>query len=108
MNENLFFYIMNKQINMTLTKLKIDLIFNELIKENKDFVLIDNCFDFVVGRFGLIYDRYKQQTPFKKGYEQLIKILQLKMKHYNIKHNVDINIHDYIPKMKSMYIIQLI
>lgn len=93
---------------MSLTKLKIDLLFNELIKETKDLDLINNCFDFIVGRFGLIYGKHKHQNPFKKGYDQLIKILQLKIKYYNLEHNININIYDYIPKMKSIYVIQMI
>lgn len=74
---------------------------------NQNEIQIDlmiNEFNLMVHKFGFQLLRNNIKHPYKKAHNQLLKILQMKIDKTKNK----INIYDYIPECKSIYVLQLI
>ena len=74
---------------------------------SQDEWLIDTIideFDLMVHKFGSQLLRNNIKYPYQKAHNQLLKLLQVKIN----KTKNQINIYDYIPECKSIYVLQLI
>lgn len=82
----------------------IELIINEFKNENFDKEFIKNQFYSMVHKFGNKLEQNHIKNPYKKAHDQLLKLLQIKINKTDLK----INIYDYIPKCKTIYVIQYV
>lgn len=82
----------------------IDIIIGLMMENNPDIELIKNHFDLMVNKFGKVLTNNHIKDPFKKAYNQLLKLLQIKLN----KRKINIDIHNYIPRCNSIYIVQYI
>lgn len=82
----------------------IDLIIKEFTNNDRDIDFIKNQFTLMTYKFGSILNNNQIKNPYKKAHNQLLKLLQIKLNKTNLK----INIRDYIPECKSIYVIQYI
>lgn len=80
----------------------INIIINLMLEDNQDVELIKNHFELMVNKFGKILTNNHIKDPYKKAYNQLLKLLQIKLN----KRKINIDIHKYIPKCNSIYVVQ--
>lgn len=81
-----------------MTNIIIDL----MMENNPDVELIKNHFELMVNKFGKILTNSHIKDPYKKAYNQLLKLLQIKLN----KRKINIDIHKYIPRCNSIYVVQ--
>ena len=73
-------------------------------QEEWDINSIKDEFDLMVLKYGKkLYER-NVKHPYQKAHNQLLKYIQIKLNKTNLK----INIYDYIPECKSIYVLQMI
>ena len=82
----------------------INIIIDLMMENNPDVELIRNHFDLMVNKFGKILTYNHIKDPYKKAYNQLLKLMQIKLN----KRKINIEIHNYIPKCNSIYIVQYV
>ena len=82
----------------------IDLIIKEFNNKERNLEFINNQFELMVHKFGNKLEQNHIKNPYKKAHNQLLKLLQVKINKTNLK----INIYDYIPECKSIYVIQYV
>lgn len=80
----------------------INIIIDLMMENNPDIELIRNHFDLMVNKFGKILTYNHIKDPYKKAYNQLLKLLQIKLN----KRKINIDIHNYIPRCDSIFIVQ--
>lgn len=82
----------------------INLIIEQFSKEHYDFKLIESTFESIVFKFGNALSKYNIKNPYKKAHNHLLKLIQIKLNKTNLK----INIYDFFPECKSIYVIQMV
>ena len=82
----------------------INIIIDLMMENNPDVELIKNHFDLMVNKFGKILTNNHIKDPFKKAYNQLLKLMQIKLN----KRKINIDINNYIPRCNSIYIVQYV
>lgn len=82
----------------------INIIIEEFSKEQYDFKVIESIFESIVLKFGNVLLKRNIKNPYKKAHNQLLKLIQIKLNKMNLK----INIYDFFPECKSIYVIQMI
>ena len=84
----------------------INLIIKEFNKKDEDRnqEFINNQFELMVHKFGNKLEQNHIKNPYKIAHNQLLKLLQMRINKTNLK----INICDYIPECKTIYIMQYV
>lgn len=82
----------------------IDLIIKEFNNKDRDQEFINNQFELMVHKFGNKLEQNHIKNPYKKAHNQLLKLLQIKINKTSLK----INIYDFIPECKTIYVIQYV